>query len=604
MAASGEVMLTKAQREALMKVLMETGSSDTVNIAAGETATRAGVTFTCDSAYPCMITVTNSLGTIVAMWESQTRGDGMASAMASGLEPAAEADPLAEHNVGNASKVAAILMMDIGADADPDATPPTIAGAYDNSDTAIGGLGLGDSGAMNIKGVSLTSSLNPNASAYMADNTDTEEDESAGTGSTVMAMDDDGYADYNENAPNATVALEGWNHKVLFRDWGDTASNDDGGFETGALIYSDMEPPTEDVPFNSKLAAMFVNASASYAFTARLDGETVSDANGLPADAVAISVGTMANEQTKNMMLTVGAPQLETLADTVQQHSQHRGTYFGAMGTFKCIDDAGCGIMREEGGATPFGVALASSGNTTDWVFKPDADATIDVPDQDWLVYGAWLTTPDVMAGTHRAGVFFNGMDAYAADSTTGVFSATNANGLHGSAKYSGGAAGVYVDGSEAGMFTAQATLTANFDVDGRGDDDAGDNTISGRIDNFMATDGTYLGTDTAMDPNDPTAGGENDWVVLLPSTDLDNADTTANVAGTAAAGSADGVTWSGQWNFQLFGPGNRAAAAAADAEAPTGVAGNFRAITSNFGTAAAPMYKGVVGAFGATKDD
>ena len=607
----GYVNLTAQQQEALAGVLKDAGSSDTVSVPAGGTAMRVGVTFTCNSMYPCTVTVTNSLNTIVAMWESKKLPDGMAGVMASGLEPAPETDPLAEQNMGNASSVAAILMRAIGADGDSTANPPTIDGAYDNADTTIGGLGLGDSGAMNIKGVSLTSNLNPNVAAVhlREDDTSTADVDETMGGSTMMAMNADGtYADYNMDAPNATVALEGWNHKVLFRDWGDTASNDDGGFETGTLIYSDMEPPTEDVPFDSKLAAMFVNASASYAFTVRLDGETVSDANGLPADAVEISVGGMANEQSKNIMLTVGAPQLETLVDTVERNSQHKGTYFGAMGTYRCVgmgSDDGCGIMRDEGGATPFGVTLGSDTESVDWVFKPDDDATIDVPDQDWMVYGAWLTTPDVMAGMHRVGVFYDGMDAYAVSATTNVFDETNANGLHGSAKYSGGAAGVYVDGSETGMFTARASLTANFDVDGRGDTDSGDNTISGRIDNFMGTDGTYLGTDTAMDPNDPTAGGENDWVVLFSSTPLDTADVTdtATVTGNAA-GSADGVPWTGQWSGQLYGPGNRAAAETADAAPPTGVAGNFRAITGNIGTTAAPMYKGVVGAFGATKDD
>ena len=66
---------------------VKSGESQSFDVAAGGTEKRAGVTFTCASAYPCTITVSNSLGTIVATWASQTLGDGTASAMASGLEP-------------------------------------------------------------------------------------------------------------------------------------------------------------------------------------------------------------------------------------------------------------------------------------------------------------------------------------------------------------------------------------------------------------------------------------------------------------------------------------------------------------------------------------
>ena len=86
MAASGDIMLIKEQRDALLLVLPMNGDSVTLDVDA-DGVTRAGVEFTCMSDYPCTVTVSNSAGTIVAMWESQTLGDGTASAMASGLEP-------------------------------------------------------------------------------------------------------------------------------------------------------------------------------------------------------------------------------------------------------------------------------------------------------------------------------------------------------------------------------------------------------------------------------------------------------------------------------------------------------------------------------------
>ena len=51
--------------------------------------------------------------------------------------------------------------------------------------------------------------------------------------------------------------------------------------------------------------------------------------------------------------------------------------------------------------------------------------ATILVPDQDWMVYGAWMTTPDDAAGTHRIGVLANGFDPY-----TGTANNVNSNAI------------------------------------------------------------------------------------------------------------------------------------------------------------------------------
>ena len=623
----GYVTLTAAQQAALLEVLPNNGDSVELSVGVGETMARAGVTFNCASMHPCTVTVSNSAGTIVAMWSSYIDAGGTADVVAMGHEPPPVTDPLAELNVGNADTLGDIMRNGLNVAADPDGVddkfynePETLQidesadnlpqrGAYAAEHNVLGGLGLGGIGEMNIKGVTLKSSLNPNADVYVPPSDSTP----ASGGSTVMAWrrdangkrerDEDGnpiYLDYNPDAPNATVAAgEGWNHKVLFRDWGDTAAiDDDGGFETAVLLYSNMEAPTENVLFNHDLVDEFVTANAKMWFALTADYADGDSTTSVVGDAVAILVSDTANDQTENIKFTVGAPQLETLADTVEDNSEHRGTYFGAMGTFKCIEDTrGCGIGRTKGGATPFGVALSDSGQTTRWLFKPAPDATIDVPDQDWLVYGAWLTTPDAMSGTHRVGVFFNGMDEYANAATTNVFEATNANGLRGSATYSGGAAGVYVDGEESGMFTARASLTANFDLASNGTNtpdtepaDVGDYMLSGRIYKFKRTDGTYLGTDTEDMPNDPNAGGDNDWVVMLRSAALDADVATSGTVMGLTAGAADGVNWFGSWNGQLYGPDN----VTPDSEYPTGVAGDFRARSGS---------KGVVGAFGATKD-
>ena len=253
---------------------------------------------------------------------------------------------------------------------------------------------------------------------------------------------------------------------------------------------------------------------------------------------------------------------------------------------------------------------VASTGS---WSFTPDPGAMITVPDQDWMAYGAWLTTPDNPDGgaeAHRLGVFFNGMDPY--NPAQNAFLATDAAGLRGEATYSGGATGIYVDGNDSGLFTAEATLTAVFDGDMDGVDDADDDyMISGRIHNFRGTDGVALGADTG-DMANPQGRGENDWVVELgafafPDAADDNEANAAMVIGAAdTTGSADGVPWIGSWNGMFFGPN---ADADGDPIPPSGVAGRFWAETEDFdddntdASVADNPVTGVVGAFGATMD-
>ena len=153
-----------------------------------------------------------------------------------------------------------------------------------------------------------------------------------------------------------------------------------------------------------------------------------------------------------------------------------------------------------------------------------------------------------------------------------------------------GSAAGYYVNGEESGMFTARAHLSANFVT----------HMLGGRIDNFRDSMGRYLGSDTRLHANDPMEGGENDWVVLLNNSNIVHG-RSAGMNGTSGMvretaeidGSADGVEWTGQWSAQLYGGGDRMMGN----PAPSGVGGNFRAVTDML---MGGGYKGVVGAFGA----
>ena len=560
-AAMGSVMLDERAQAAFMEVLPDPGDSDMVEIAAGMSVMRQGVTFTCDSAYPCTVTVTNSLGTITASWSSQTLGDGMADVMASlPPPPHVPVSTFADLNMGNTETMHGLV------------TTPTL------TPTELTGMGLGGAGVANADMAGLRSSFDPNTA---------DADGTAGgpgainglTGGSTLTGATDGI----DASPDMAPAPSGWVMKTLFRDWGDTAGMSDGGFETGAIVVKNHEGATSH-PWDAMLAGRFANGGAPYSFTVLIStGAATTDAANMPNDAVSVDP---ASDAGMAAQLTVGAPQLETLTTTVADESTHRGTYLGVSGTFRCSTSGGCSVERDTGGSTPFGLAAGT------WHFKPDDNMMVSVPDQDWMVYGAWMTTPDVMSGVHRIGTFANGFDTFT--HAANEFAIAEDAGLHGTAEYSGGAAGIYVDGEESGLFTATASLMANFDVDGDGTADAGDYTISGRIDDFRGTDGVYLGTDTAADPNDPNAGGENDWVVMLGSVDLTALTDGAIPATSTTSGSADGVPWTGTWSGQLYGPAEMM---------PSGVAGQFNAMAPDTDTTA-EEHQGpntaVTGAFGA----
>ena len=434
-------------------------------------------------------------------------------------------------------------------------------------------------------------------------------------GSTVSAEDD-------EITANAElVAADGFAHQILFRDWGDTSPDDDGdgGFETGALVYSNIEEPTM-APFNRMLAPMFANAYVRKWFLLNTAGTVaigrdVATGWSTPLQAIRITVE---GSQAAAVQINVPAEEADSDGLAPDTANEYRGTYFDAPGTFACVGmDVGCVIERADTGTTSFQVAdvisatpglQASEGS---WHFTPDPGAMVAVPDQDWILFGAWITTPDDFAnGENRVGVFHDGMQVYAYDPD-----GTEANAPpKGSATYRGAAVGVYKDGTRAaaGLFTARAVLTADYDVAV----DDNDNMLSGRIDNFKDTRGFYLGSDTAADPNDPIEGGENDWVVILNKRPiLDDGVVAAVDTGVSIGGSADGVRWgenfeaddqgvttgpAGEWSAQLYGP----ATSEGSTIPASGVVGQFRAESGNNSVATDPHHRAVVGSFGAEMSD
>ena len=610
--------------------LNEAGDSSTVTIPAGETVTRAavpgvhgGVDFSCDSMYDCTVTITNSAGTITATWESMMLPGGDAPmVMASAFAPT---DTFAQLNAGSTPAIRGLVT---GAGDDAGAVPPVF------TPTELIGMEIGGPGVLPEdaeEDAGLRSNFQANGGLFTdADGavlaTQPTTVAAPGEVRTLMggttisgAMRPDG--DGIPASDDMGMAPDGWAMKTLHRDWGDTAGDGDGGFETGAIVVKNLGEGT-DYPFDRKLADKYVNTAAQNLF--RLSILAGGGAPGVTTLATSVDINMSGTEATATQWaaMVFDSDSLVPAQDqdlVVDSGETFTGMYFGAPGQFRCLGvvaDNNCGLMRnDDGDVVVVDQPFQTDGTTANgtgiqngrWSFTPDPDAMITVPDQDWMAYGAWLTTPDNPVGNHRLGVFFDGMDPY--EPIANSLTATDPAGLRGTATYSGGATGVYVDGTDSGLFTARAMLTAKFDADMDGVDDTGEYTVSGRIDNFRGTDGVYLGDDTQADPNDPTAG-ENDWVVELDTFDFgattQDGATDMVIGATDTSGSADGVSWTGMWNGMFFGPGEDADG---DAIAPSGVAGRFWAetadpLTTGDGAAGVGPATAVVGAFGATKDD
>ena len=157
---------------------------------------------------------------------------------------------------------------------------------------------------------------------------------------------------------------------------------------------------------------------------------------------------------------------------------EFRGSYDGAAGKYSCTG-ATCTVQF-----TPDGYIFAGT-----WVFDPDDGARTSVADANFVSYGWWL----------RKNSDGEIVDAGPVSFATGT-DAAGVTALQGTATYSGSAAGKYAiysgafsERSEAGHFTADAMLKANFGDDGE------NGRVSGMIDNFMTE-----------------AGAKNDWSVSL----------------------------------------------------------------------------------------
>ena len=240
--------------------------------------------FSCESAYPCTVTLTNNLGVILASvmtYKLPDADDPMVTAMIplpmDPLNPRytlnkSDADSVQSHHRRGVSR----WQMSGGRTSRP---PPKVPATIRS--TTIGGLDIDGFGVADMSGTTLTSSFDPNvADAYAATTDD------AATGGSTLAVSDNPTTPINESTLVTLhadkTALPGWDHsKVLFADWGDSQTPQrDGGYETAALLYSDHEAPTSQ-PFDNKLAAKLANTGDRFTFTTTpidFDGVATTDA--------------------------------------------------------------------------------------------------------------------------------------------------------------------------------------------------------------------------------------------------------------------------------------------------------------------------------------
>ena len=198
--------------------------------------------------------------------------------------------------------------------------------------------------------------------------------------------------------------------------------------------------------------------------------------------------------------------------------------------------------------------AITAIGADDSWIFTPDAGATSDVADANYLSYGFWLkrTTDADGVLTYNEVETFARAEGHAEETGDSDLSQLSL----GSATYEGGSVGVYVKNvlddqanivsATSGHFSADVELTATF-----GGGDVADNnkfTIGGKITDFVLQHGE-----------------ENDWAVGLGLADFSGGRMENGAPGKSAPGSShnnefsgeatgDSTAAAGSWNGAFYG--------------------------------------------------
>ncbi len=290
-----------------------------------------------------------------------------------------------------------------------------------------------------------------------------------------------------EATDTAVAMLGAWQGTELFGD-----TNGEMPSST-AVVYTDVGPNV-----GKAWASVYNN----------VDAQTIATLRGINANAV-ISASEFS---------TAGLKDHHGDRATPSNVVSVGGTFDGASGVYTCTS-AAAGTCTSN--LTTGGVVLGGTGT---WSFNPADNAMVSQPDAAYAYFGWWLHQD---ANGPEVDVFHGVTGLAAADGTS--FPA-----LGGTATYRGSAAGKYAidpvaPGTYAsgGHWTADATLTANFEDPDVADPVAANGSISGTIDNFMSDgeamdwsvslgDTPLLGTatfDSATASPDP-AGDDVVWTI------------------------------------------------------------------------------------------
>ena len=276
-----------------------------------------------------------------------------------------------------------------------------------------------------------------------------------------------------------------------------------------------------------------------------------------------VAASRIGSTPSSTITLPVNQPASQGQTDKINE-GEFEGTFDGASGTYECV--SACTVMTDSKGKI--------SSITGELQFTPDAGETVSVPDNDFMHYGFWIKKSEKDGVTT-----YDEVQTFAGHSMSET---TNyANVVDGSAKYEGGAHGVYtyntfnadssVDARSAGTFTADVALTAYFGEQSSVAQDK-HNKLEGTVSNFELS------------------GGEpNKWELTLRSSGNANISNSASFTdGVASVKGQEPATWSASFH----GDGAAVTGDNGTVAPPPAVVGEFN---GNFANGS------VAGAYGAT---
>ena len=301
------------------------------------------------------------------------------------------------------------------------------------------------------------------------------------------------------------------------------SEDDDGGsVEEVVIVATDIDPPTAtdfgDV-YSLDVSTDTENDDPDDTFEALEIDEG-------DAEVVARVMSTRFTAGT-TAVLTFDADDDQT--DDDDEAFEGAGTYDGATGTYRCNGATDCTVNVTVDEDEKVTIAEMSAG----WIFTPDDDETIDVPDANFLSYGVWLQRTKDEDGVITS---YDEVETFTMANGHPETGDSNLADVEGTAIYTGGATGVYVKNvlddqgnitsATSGQFKAAVTLNASF---GGGNVAANDQfTIDGSITGFELEHSE-----------------ENDWAVALGLTDLSGRE-AGDEPGESGPGSSHNNVFSG----------------------------------------------------------